>query len=188
MHPELGFSRRAFLGVAAAGTALGAAGLVGKARLDAADYPASAWPAFSDRVAAVLQRLAQLWLPVSRDAFPHPDELPTMDALAQAWAALPPALQSQLNLATEALEVAALVYGWHGRVFSQLDDADARAYLQRWARGATAQRALIAAFRQLVGVSYWRHPDTWPATGYPGPLHQRAELPALGDAPEPERA
>ncbi len=188
MQSQSGFSRRALLGVASAGVALGAAGLVGKARLDAAGYPASAWPVFSDRVAAVLQRLGSLWLPLGRGPFPHPEELPYMDALAQAWAALPDALQEQLNLATEALEVAALVYGWHGRVFSGLSDAQAHAYLRRWATGATAQRALIAAFRQLVAVSYWRHPQSWPATGYPGPLHLRAELPALGDAPEPARA
>ncbi len=188
MNPQSGFSRRAFLGVAAAGAAVGAAALVGRARLDAADYPVSPWPEFSDRVAAVLSRLGALWLPVSGAAFPRPPDLPFMDSLAASWGALPDGLRAQVNQATEALEVAALVYGWHGQVFSRLSDDDAHAYLRRWAEGAIAQRALIAAYRQLVAMSYWRHPQTWPATGYSGPLHLRTELPALGDAPEPQRA
>ena len=187
MQTQARISRRAFLAVATAGAALGAGAMVVSSRLGAAEYPSSRWATLSDRVAAVLTALGDLWLPASGGDFPLPAQVPVLDNLASLWGDMPAHLVPQVNLGVEAFEVAALVYGWHGHLFTRLSAAGQHAYVQRWANGATTQRALVMALRQLVLVSYWQDPSTWPATGYPGPLHQRAELPALGDAPEPSR-
>lgn len=186
MIEQRGLSRRRFLAVAVAGSAVAGSLLIGRAQLASWTYPASSWAHLDDRMAAVLKQLGGIWLPREHPAFPAPGPL-YLAGLDRAFGLLPAHLAAQVVSAIQAFDWAAIVYGGHGRPFAHLDTAGAHAYVQRWARGRPEQRALIAALRQLVCVAYWGQASTWPATGYRGPLHQRAELPSLGDAPEPVR-
>ena len=119
---QSGLSRRAFLGVATAGAALGAAGLYIRAVVGEAEYASSSWPALDDRAAAVFQKLADLWLPAEAKDFPAWSAVPYMDAIADAWSHLPAAMADQVAAALNALEMASVVYGWHGAVLTQLSD------------------------------------------------------------------
>ena len=185
---QAGISRRGFLAVAAAGGALAAGGLWLGQRIGAVRYPDSPWPHLDARAQAVFVALGRLWLPADREAFPAPESLPVLRHIDHGLGHLDASLRGQVLSGMAAFEQAAVIYGWHGSVFSQLEADEARAYVRRWAGGLAPQRALVGGLRLLVVPAYWREPATWAATGYQGPLYRRAEIPALGDAPEPTRA
>lgn len=184
---QAGLSRRALLTLAASAGALGALGLLAANRWGQWDYPLPDKAQLNGRMQASLLALARIWLPPADGDFPAPESVDMLASIDASLALLPASLREQVGAALQAFELGALVYGWHGAPFSFLPADEARAYVQRWGDGHAAQRSLILALRQLILLAYWRHPETWPATGYAGPLHQRLSMPALGDAPEPAR-
>lgn len=135
--------------------------------------------------AAVLEQLAQVFIGPGTAERPGPEDLPVSSGVDGMLAPLAPKLRDDFLLGITGFDYGAIVLGWHGQRFLELEPTDATAYVQRWFDGAPVQRALIGNLRQLVLVNYWRQRPSWPATGYLGPLHERAAIPRYGNAPRP---
>lgn len=74
-----------------------------------------------------------------------------------------------------------------GKRFVDLDDAQARAFLDAWADSPELpRRALAVGLKKLVGLAYWANPPTWAPLGYDGPVSRRWGLQSLGNAPMPK--
>lgn len=180
-----GLTRRRLLGVIGA---MGAAGLGGAAYVAwrTPDYPVnSAWRVLDGQAGAVLDRLARLWLPDGEGAFPSYTDLPVMVEFDRWLGFLTPPLRAQFLLGMRAFDYLAFVRGGNARPFGTLDDDAARAYIDAWMAASPEEKGLVTALRQVLHLSYWRQPASWPATGYQGPLYLRADIPSLGAAPLP---
>ncbi len=188
-HPNsrTGFSRRGFLQFVGASTALGLSGAAFvRARLPAAHFPAAdAYRWLDPQTLLVLQRLAEIWLPRGDGEFVAYSSLPVWPQFDVWLGRLSTPLRESFLLGLKGFDYAAFVYGWHGEPFSALAPEPARRYIDRWFAGSSDQKALVGAMRQILHLSYWRFPQTWPATGYQGPLFLRTSIPALGTAPLP---
>ena len=108
-----------------------------------------------------------------------------MSAVDGILADMEPAVLADLDKAVTLFEYGSgLVTGRFSR-FSTLSDADAVAVLDEWQNGASLQRGIATVFKKLVYLAYWRHPDTWSAVEFDGPVSVKWGLPSLGNAPLP---
>lgn len=172
-------SRRAFLSGAAAGAALGLA-----ACTRSAPAPAGAKHLTGDEH-ALFTRLLPVFLPTAGTHLVAPTAVPTMANIDGFFGRFPAKLRNDLGIALKLFDYGALVIGWHFKRFVSLDTAAAEQYCIRWESGNTVQRGVFGALKQIIYVSYWREPATWPPIGYEGPVSARYGLPRLGNAPLP---
>lgn len=71
--------------------------------------------------------------------------------------------------------------------FVELNDAQARTFLDAWADSREVpQRALAVGLKKLVGLAYWANPPTWAPLGYDGPVSKHWGLKSQGNAPMPQ--
>lgn len=172
-------SRRAFLTAAASGAVLGLA-----ACTPAAPAP-SGFKHLSGDEHTLFVKLLPIFLPTESTGLVAPTEVPTLANIDGFFGRFPAELRRNLGLGLKLFDWGALVVGWHFKRFVALDAAAAVAYCARWESGNTVQRGVFGALKQIIYVSYWREPATWPAIGYEGPVTARYGLPRLGNAPLP---
>lgn len=73
----------------------------------------------------------------------------------------------------------------HGKRFTDLSVADARAMLVAWNQGGEIKRAVSNLVRKLAYIGYWRESATWAPIDYEGPVMVKWGLQRLGNAPLP---
>lgn len=135
---------------------------------------------------AIFTRLIAVLLPVKEFGFAPVSSVPVMENIDRLIRRLNPKIRKDFGAGLMLFDYGAVVIGWNFTRFSKLSDAAAEAYCARWQSGGEIQRGLFGALKQIVGMSYWREPATWPAIGYEGPVTARYGLPRLGDAPPPK--
>lgn len=135
----------------------------------------------------LFQRAVQALLPTdTRPRLPSPSALPVLENIDHMFGLVTPKVRKDLEAGLMIFDHGALISGWHGKRFVDLDDHDARLYLDAWAAGNVIQRALSTTVKKLVYASYWRQPETWEVLEFPGPVSDRWGLVSRGNAPLPE--
>lgn len=172
-------SRRAFLTGAASAAALALAAC------SPAQPPPGEFKHLASDEHRLFVKLLPVFLPVEGTGLVAPMAVPTLANIDGFFGRFPPKLRGDLGLGLKLFDYGALVIGWHFRRFISLDADAARAYCARWESGNTVQRGVFGALKQIIYVSYWREPATWPPIGYEGPVTARYGLPRLGNAPLP---
>jgi hypothetical protein len=130
-------------------------------------------------------RALPVLLPVQGTALPAVSEIPVLETIDSMIGMLAPGVRKELAAGLTLFDHGALVSGWHGKRFVDLDDEDVHAYFERWSRGNTIQKALATVVKKFVYVAYWRDPRTWPAIEFDGPVSDRWGIPSLGNTPLP---
>lgn len=130
-------------------------------------------------------RALSVLLPVQGTALPAVSEIPVLETIDSMIGMLAPGVRKELAAGLTLFDHGALVSGWHGKRFVDLDDAAVHDYFERWSRGNTIQKALATVVKKFVYVAYWRDPRTWPAIEFDGPVSDRWGIPSLGNTPLP---
>ncbi|WP_223422494.1 twin-arginine translocation signal domain-containing protein [Alcanivorax limicola] len=136
----------------------------------------------------LFRRAIDVLLPLAGSALTPVAEVPVLANIDAMIGTLPAHIRKDVASGLMLFDNAAVVSGWHGRRFVDLDDADAVAYFDRWSRGSVIQRTMNTVIKQFVYVSYWRDPKTWPPVEFDGPVSDRWGIAYLGNAPLPEEA
>lgn len=134
----------------------------------------------------LLQRATQVLLPLSGTSLAPLSQVPVLANIDHMVGLLPAHIRKQVAAGLALFDNAAVVAGWHGRRFVDLDDAAAVDYFDRWAAGNSIQRALSTLVKRFVYVAYWRDPATWDAVEFDGPVSEKWGLAYLGNAPLPQ--
>ena len=124
-------------------------------------------------------------LPLSGTRLASIDTVPVLHNIDAMMGLLSQSVRKELAAGLAVFDYAALVSGWHGKRFIDLDSNEAVAYFDRWSQGNSVQRALATVIKKFVYVAYWRDPATWPAIEFDGPVSDRWGLPSLGNTPMP---
>jgi len=130
-------------------------------------------------------RALPVLLPVQGTALPAVSEIPVLETIDSMIGMLAPGVRKELAAGLTLFDHGALVSGWHGKRFVDLDDEAVHDYFERWSRGNTIQKALATVVKKFVYVAYWRDPRTWPAIEFDGPVSDRWGIPSLGNTPLP---
>lgn len=172
-------SRRAFVTGAASAAALA------MAACSPAIPPSTEYRHLAGDEHRLFVKLLPVFLPVEGTGLVPPLAVPTLANIDAMFGRFPAKLRGDLGLGLKLFDWGAFVVGWHFKRFVSLDAGAARAYCARWESGNTVQRGVFGALKQIIYVSYWREPATWPPIGYEGPVTARYGLPRLGNAPLP---
>lgn len=130
-------------------------------------------------------RALPVLLPVQGTALPAVSDIPVLETIDSMIGMLAPGVRKELAAGLTLFDHGALVSGWHGKRFVDLDDEAVHDYFERWSHGNTIQRALATVVKKFVYVAYWRDPRTWPAIEFDGPVSDRWGIPSLGNTPLP---
>lgn len=133
-------------------------------------------------------RAMPVLLPVTGTALPSLQQVPVLQTIDAMIGLLSPAVRKELGAGLALFDHAALVSGWHGKRFVDLDDEAVRDYFERWAHGNSIQKALATVVKKFVYVAYWRDPRTWPAIEFDGPVSDRWGIASLGNTPLPDES
>jgi hypothetical protein len=133
----------------------------------------------------LFRRAASVLLPTAGRNLAPLSDIPVLKNIDSMLALLTPAVRDELSIGLALFDHGALVSGWHGKRFVDLDDVQALDYFDRWAVGNTIQRTLATVVKKMVYVAYWRDPKTWPAIEFDGPVSDRWGLTSLGNTPLP---
>lgn len=179
--------RRLLKGVlwgSAAGLAVVAGGVAWLRRspLDALPLPADI-QYLSQAEYYLFERAITALLPTAGSSLVAPDQVPVLRHIDATMGLLDPAIRQELSVGLGLFDHAALLN--HGCRFVDLEPAQMVAYFDRWSAGNTLQRTLASVVKQLVYVSYWRDPVTWPPIEFDGPVSDRWGIPSLGNTPLP---
>lgn len=136
----------------------------------------------------LFRRATEVLLPVAGTPLTPLSEVPVLAHIDAMMGLLPAHLRKDVSAGLALFDNAAVVSGWHGRRFVDLEDNAAVAYFDRWSRGHVIQRTLNAVIKQFVYVSYWRDPKTWPPVDFDGPVSDRWGIAYLGNAPLPDES
>lgn len=193
-HPAAALAslpRRRFLrwtlwsGAAVVAVGGGALAVLRRSPLDDTPVPA-AIKHLSASEYVLFQRACEVLLPVTGTNLPVPEkQVPVVAHIDAMMALLDAPLRKDVAAGLTLFDNAALVSGWHGKRFVDLDVDTARQYFDRWSQGGEIQRALASLVKRFVYVGYWRDPQTWPAVQFDGPVSERWGLESLGNAPLP---
>lgn len=140
----------------------------------------------SDAEYHLLHRATQVLLPVAGSALVPLSQVPVVANIDHMVGLLPAHIRKQVGMGLTLFDNAAVIAGWHGRRFVDLDDAAAVDYFDRWASGNSIQRALSTLVKRFVYIAYWRDPVTWEAVEFDGPVSEKWGLAYLGNAPLPQ--
>jgi hypothetical protein len=135
---------------------------------------------------AIFTKLVAVMLPTAELGLTPAGSLPIEANIARVVEGLAPAVRKDFGAGLMLFEYGAFVIGWNFARFTRLGPEAATDYCARWQSGGDIQRGLFGALKQIVCMSYWREPATWPAIGYEGPVTARFGLPRLGNAPLPQ--
>ncbi len=172
--PPAGDSRRGFLRKGLLGgaiLALGGGAALGLRGGKQVELPPEGLLALSPREYAVVLAVAARLMPISGD-FPAQDKvrvgfnadriLTKVDATALAE------MKQLINLFENALPN--FLFGMRVTPFTQMGEADQLKTLEEWMTSRlTLRRSGFTALRGLALAAYFVKPETWAATGYPGP-------------------
>lgn len=136
----------------------------------------------------LFRRAASVLLPTEGRDLVALADIPVLKNIDAMLALLTPAVRNELSVGLALFDHGALLSGWHGKRFVDLDDAQALDYFDRWALGNTIQRTLATVVKKMVYVAYWRDPKTWAAIEFDGPVSDRWGLTSLGNAPLPVKS
>lgn len=148
--------------------------------------PPSDLNALSQQEYWLFKRAEIVLLPIPEGELPLPEEVPVLANINAMMAMLPPHVRDELTLGLALFDSAAVIAGWHGKRFVDLDVDQARQYFDDWARGNTLQRTLATVIKKFVYIAYWRDPKTWSALEFDGPVSDRWALVSLGNAMLPQ--
>lgn len=130
-------------------------------------------------------RALPVLLPVQGTALPAVSDIPVLETIDSMIGMLAPGVRKELAAGLTLFDHGALVSGWHGKRFVDLDDEAVHDYFERWSHGNTIQKALATVVKKFVYVAYWRDPRTWPAIEFDGPVSDRWGIASLGNTPLP---
>ncbi len=182
------FLRWTLYGAAAASVAaVGAVALLRRSPVDARAVP-DGLKSLSAAEYHLFERALPVLLPVQGTGLAPREAVPVLANIDAMMALLPAGLRQDVAAGLTLFDHAALVSGWHGKRFVDLDDADATAYFDRWSEGNSIQRALATLVKKFVYVGYWRDPLTWQALQFDGPVSDRWGLASLGNTPLPSES
>lgn len=134
----------------------------------------------------LFRRASEVLLPLEGTSLTPLEEVPVVRNVDRMMGLLPAHIRKDLGAGLALFDNAAVVSGWHGRRFVDLEADAARAYFDRWSEGNVIQRTLNTVIKQFVYVSYWREPDTWPPVAFDGPVSDRWGIAYLGNTPLPD--
>lgn len=166
----MALSRRSFLGLSAAGTALLAVGGLGlwPTTLRAPQAPLQV---LTPRAYSVLAAVADRLCP-GGGAFPSASQLGVAEKLDALFAMSDPSMGAELNQALLLLDnaLAGLLLDQHPATFTASGPEAQDRILAAWAgSGIALRRKVFKALRGLVAGTYYGDPRVYAAMGYPGP-------------------
>ncbi|WP_232802463.1 hypothetical protein [Alloalcanivorax mobilis] len=185
---QRGVTRRRFLKwtlIGAAGAAAVAAGgfaLLRRSPLDRRPPPAWA-DGLSRQEFHLFDRARVALLPTAGSVLTPADRVPVVANVQRTLGFVDAATRKDLAMAFTLFDNAAVFS--HGKRFVDLDEQQARLWFDQWGAGNTLQRTLATVIKQLTYSAYWRHPSTWAAVEFDGPVSERWGLAYLGNAPLP---
>lgn len=135
----------------------------------------------------LFQRVTAVLLPVQGTPLTPLSQVPVVQHIDHMIGLLPGHLRKQVGMGLTLFDNAAVVSGWHGRRFVDLETADAVQYFDDWSHGNTVQKALATLVKRFVYVAYWRDPATWGPVEFDGPVSEKWGLAYLGNAPLPDQ-
>ena len=183
-------SRRRFLrwslltGSAVIGVGVGVAGWLSRSEQDQFLLP-DALHHLTHSEFLLFRRATEVLLPIAGSFLLPISDVSLLRNIDAMMGLLSPSVRKELGAGLAIFDYAALVSGWHGKRFIDLDNHDAVAYFDRWSEGNSVQRALATVVKKFVYVAYWRDPATWPAIEFDGPVSDKWGLPSLGNTPLP---
>jgi hypothetical protein len=113
----------------------------------------------------------------AEDGFPSGDSLGLPQRLDEEIWVAPAELGADLKAGLQLLEHATLWNGFSAR-FTALPAPAQRAYIGKLLSGSNNTLCIVAlAFKEMVYLFYYGHPDVWKYIGYEGPLIAKAVPP-----------
>ena len=186
----MGLTRRSFLGLGAAGTALLAFGGVGIGLMPSTlAEPAKPLTCLTEQEYSVLKALARVICPAT-GSYPSTDEVHVAEKLDQLFATFHPGMQTELKQAILVFENAlvGMVFDQRLTTFTGASVEAQAEIVEAWRTSNLGVRSQIyTALRGLIAGAYFGSPETYAAVGYPGPPDYKsvaAQAPA-DPAPEP---
>lgn len=192
MLPDLSglqpLSRRSFLRATAltgmvvtTGLVSGCSTLLGKKAAPEKLHYASLKP---DEV-STFSKLVDVYLPTDKFGLPSStSQVPTLKNIDYMVARMSTQTRDLLGLGLWVLEYRPMASFKFSR-FSKMDTAKASEYVRVLQQGNFVERGLLTSIMSVVGVNYWRDPQTWDGLNYWGPVSTNWGVVPLGNAPLP---
>lgn len=133
----------------------------------------------------LLNRATSVLLPLAGTPLTPLSQVPVLANIDHMIGLLPAHIRKQVGTGLALFDNAAVVAGWHGRRFVDLEEAAAVRYFDQWSQGNSIQRALATLIKRFVYIAYWREPATWAPVEFDGPVSEKWGLAYLGNAPLP---
>lgn len=134
---------------------------------------------------ATVERLIEVLLPVQGSGLTSTEQIPVLKNVDNMLGTMDESVRPDVLVLFDLFEYGPLLSSNLSR-FTKLSDEDAVNYIEDWqASGLFIQRAIMAAMKKFIYVSYWRDEGTWSAVEFDGAVSKRWGIPSLGNAPLP---
>jgi hypothetical protein len=170
MPPRLSTSRRGFLRLAGAATAMTAL-----AQLRALPPTARAVEAgagtFDAMETEILTQIVERMVETGETDAPRVRDTAAVPTIAALCQRLDPGVVGQLSIALRLFEYGPILFDFTFARFSRMTPEQQDVSLECWMRSRLSlRRQAFMALRNLSMLGYWSQPETWPLIGYQGPL------------------
>lgn len=175
--PSLRTTRRGFLSLAAAGTALAALARLPMACVPSANGAEAAF--FTEHEREILTRLVERMVETGAPEAPAVRETRAIQVIEGTCAGLDPEISGILPTLLRLVEWGPLLFDFTFTRFSRMSDTEGDASLRAWMTSRLGfRRRAFYALRNLAFLGYYSQEATWPLIGYRGPFRLEEETPA----------
>ncbi|MEK7487304.1 MAG: hypothetical protein AABZ60_23490 [Planctomycetota bacterium] len=128
---------------------------------------------FTDTDYAIMEQIVYTIIEQEPNA-PDPRTLKSVQAIDQYLYGFPASIHWQIRLLLRLIEHTPFLFHGYLRRFTNLSKAAKKNVLQGWDNSYFAvKRQGFKALKTMAYLSYYRHPDSWSALNYEGPLIPR---------------
>lgn len=136
---------------------------------------------------ATVERLIEILLPVEGTQLTAITQVPILKNVDAMLGSMDESVRPDILMLFDLFEYGPLISSNLSR-FTTLSTEDAVAYIENWqSSGLFIQRAIMAAMKKFIYVSYWRDEATWTPVEFDGAVSNKWGIPRLGNAPLPTR-
>jgi hypothetical protein len=169
---QAGTTRRGFLALLGAGSALASVARVPRAAAATAS-PAAAGRFFAEAEREILTQVVERMVATGEPEAPAVRDTRAIDVIDAVVEGLDPAISAPLPTLLRAVEWGPFLFDRRLSRFTRLLPEAQDASLRGWMESRLAlRRQGFLALRNLAFVGYWSQEETWPLIGYAGPLRR----------------
>lgn len=134
---------------------------------------------------ATFSKLIEIYLPTDKYGLPaSTGQVPTLKNIDTMVSHMSVQTRDLLGLGLWVLEHRPMA-SFKFKRFSKMETAKAANYIRTLQQGNFIERGLLTQIFAVVGVNYWRDPQTWDGLNYWGPVSTNWGVVPLGNAPLP---